>query len=332
MRFFQKLTLAATLFVTAQSQAFTPESGFWWNPNEGGSGYAFEIQDNYLFVATYVYDEGGIPIWYTAGGTMGGVRFFDGSLNYTYNGTCIDCNVTQPITLLGERGPIHIVFDTETTGTIQFQGVVKNIERFNFLLGDETDRMLGEWQTVIDFSVTGSDFPFLGDIMVFDNSFLVNGDKFVEGCRPENSIDGFCTDLAFNNNYVDAVFDFENNELLVTVDDGQLNGVDYVFEYYLKIGLNQFDGEVEYYPKNGSHNNVFYPVRGFRTGSRTFVETGDGPSKIASVENKDAKSMLSNLNVELPTKKLSEYSEEKKTKILNQRKIFKIIHEMERKR
>ena len=75
MRFFQKVIITTLLFASAQLKAFTPESGFWWNRNETGSGYAIEIQDNYLFVALYVYDQAGNPIWYTAGATLGGNYF-----------------------------------------------------------------------------------------------------------------------------------------------------------------------------------------------------------------------------------------------------------------
>ena len=332
MRFFHKLVIAASLFISLQSVAFTPESGFWWNPDEPGSGYSIEIQDNFLFVALYVYDVDGNPIWYTAGEALDGNSLFDGSLHYSFNGTCIDCSFTPAVTLFGERGPITIDFITETTATIRFQGAVKNIERFNFLLGSNTDRMLGEWQTVVDFSSTGSAFPYIGDVMLFDNTFLLDGEETVEGCRPENTIDGFCTNYAFNNNNVEAYFDHATTQLLITVDDGQLDGVDYVFDYYIDLGLDQFDGVVEYYPKNGPHNNVFYPVRGFRTASRSFVETGVGPSKAVTTSDKEAISMLSNLRVELPTKELSDYDLKQQTKIIRQREIFAKMRENQRLR
>ncbi len=281
MRFFQKLALVATFFLTAQTQAFTPESGIWWNPNESGSGYAIEIQDNFLFVALYVYDVDGNPTWYTAGTTLEGNALFNGDLHYTYNGPCIDCTYTAPITILGQRGPITINFITETTATIQFEGAVKNIEYFNFLLGDETDRMLGEWQTVIDFSSTGQGFPFSADVLLFDLITTTNG-KYAEGCRPDNTIDGFCTDFALNNHDVAATYDPVDNQLLVVVNED----TNYWLAYYLDIGVNQFDGEAELYPKVGGHNNIFYPVRGFRTASRSFIETGVGPSKAQAVESR----------------------------------------------
>jgi len=154
--------------------------------------------------------------------------------------------------------------------------------------------------------------------------------KYVEGCRPDNSIDGFCTNFAFNNHNILAYYDYSATQLRIIVDDGPTGGVDYVFEYTLDIGLNQFDGVVEFYPKNGNHNNIFYPVRGFRTASRSFVDTGVGPSKKSKKQNKEVSSMLSMLDIELPTKGLSEFNKTEQTKILRQQKTFENLHEIKR--
>jgi hypothetical protein len=327
MRIFQKLALAATLFLTAQVQAFTPESGIWWNPNESGSGYAIEIQDNFLFVALYVYDVDGNPTWYTAGTTMEGNALFNGDLHYTYNGPCIDCNYTAPITILGQRGPITINFQTESTATIQFEGAVKNIERFNFLLGDETDKMLGEWQTIIDFSSVGQGYPFSADVLLFDLITTDNG-KFAEGCRPDNTIDGFCTDFALNNHDMAATFDYGNNELLVVVNEDE----DYWLAYYLKVGLDHFRGEAELYPKNAGHNNIFYPVRGFRTASRSFIETGVGPSKSAQTSSKLNIGITHNFKSKLPSKSIESFSQEEQVKIIKRQALIqKLINKLEAK-
>ncbi len=324
MRFFQKLALVATFFLTAQSQAFTPESGIWWNPNESGSGYAIEIQDNFLFVALYVYDAAGNPIWYTAGTTLQGDALFDSDLNYNYNGTCIDCAYTEPLIIIGQRGPITINFITETTATIQFEGAVKNIERFNFILGDETDKMVGEWQAVLDFFDTGATQPFIGDVMLFKNTFIADGIKFVEGCRPENTIDGFCTNFALNNHNITAHFDYATDRLYVTVEDGQTNGTYLLFDYVLSVGLDHFIGDVEVH-EEGVYTNIFYPVRGFRTASRSFVEEGVGPSKTEQPTQKSAsevRGLFSMLNTELPSKDLSSLSKEKQLEINKRHEIF----------
>ena len=320
MRIFQKLALVATLFLTAQVKAFTPESGIWWNPNESGSGYAIEIQNNFLFVALYVYDEAGNPIWYTAGTTLQGNALFDSVLNYNYNGTCIDCNYTEPLVIAGQRGPITIHFRTESTATIQFEGAVKNIERFNFLLGDETDKMLGEWQAVLDFSDTGVAQPFIGDVMLFRDTFIADGIKFVDGCRPENTIDGFCTNFALNNHNITAHYDYSTDRLYVTVEDGQTNGTYLIFDYVLSVGLDHYVGDVEVH-EDGFYTNIFYPVRGFRTANRSSVSLTQATTSTQKVAS-EVRGLFSMLNIELPNKNLSILSKEKQVEINKRHEIF----------
>jgi hypothetical protein len=328
MRLLQKTLIAFGFFMTAQANAFTPESGFWWNPNEPGSGYSIEIQDNYLFIALYVYDEFGNPIWYTAGTTLEGNALFDSSLNYTYNGTCIDCSYTAPITIVGERGPITIVFDTETKATIQFQGAIKNIERFNFLLGDEADRMVGEWQTIIDLSSTGVDFPFNGDVLLFESTSISGSNKFADGCRPDNTIDGFCSSFALNNHEMASLFDYQTNQLNIVVDDSP----NFWLSYTVDLGLNQFDGVAEIYSKTAGHNNVFYPVRGFKTASRSFVETGVGPSKMNQSDDKNIVGIGDLNSLSVKVKPLSDFSKAEQTKLLRQQTIIQtLINRLESK-
>jgi len=268
--------LALSLACAFSVSAFTPESGFWWNPDEPGSGYAIEIQDNFLFVAFYVYDEQGNPEWYTAGAPMQGNALFDSEINYTYGGPCIHCLYTAPVTLHGEMGPVTINFLTETTATIQFGSVTKPIERMRLVLGDALQGMLGEWQAVIDFSSANVNFPFNGDVLIFDDLDRSGATDFVDGCRPNNSVDGFCSAYALQNHDLAATYDPVNDEVIVVVNDS----ADYWLAYYLKVGTYQFDGVAELYPKDSGNNNIFYPVRGFRSASRTYVETGEGPSSV----------------------------------------------------
>ncbi len=274
----KKLAVAALISLAGilPAAAFTPETGFWWNPNEPGSGYAIEIQDNFMFVAFYVYDADGNPEWYTAGAPLQGNALFDSVMHYTYGGPCIDCAYTAPITLEGEMGPVTINFLTETSGTIQFGGQVKPIERMRLVLGDTLEGMLGEWQAVIDFSSANVNFPFNGDVLIFDNLDRSGATDFVDGCRPDNSVEGFCSTYALQNHDLAATYDPVNDEVVVVVNDS----ADYWLAYYLKVGTYQFDGVAELYRKDSGNNNIFYPVRGFRTASRTYIETGEGPSSV----------------------------------------------------
>ena len=60
---FKTCLTALLMFLGTCASAMSPESGIWWNPNESGSGYVIEIQDNTLSFTTYTYEPNGIPLW-----------------------------------------------------------------------------------------------------------------------------------------------------------------------------------------------------------------------------------------------------------------------------
>lgn len=53
-------------------------NGWWWNPDESGSGYSVEIQGESLFVAAFMYDDSGNPVWYLTAGPMTTPTHYDG--------------------------------------------------------------------------------------------------------------------------------------------------------------------------------------------------------------------------------------------------------------
>ncbi|WP_395373755.1 hypothetical protein [Marinicella sp. W31] len=303
MSLFKKLTLLL-LLSTSSVHAFTPESGFWFSPN--GYGVSIEIQDNFLFAAIYVYDETGEPIWYSAGAPLVGNSLFDSELNLTVGGSCIDCPSSTPTTFVGEGGPVTIDFTSETTGTIQFNGQIQPLQRFNFLLGDELEKMLGEWQVVIDASQFIDTYPFTADVLVFRQVEVVDGDRLVTGCRSESTVFNSCTQFALDNSDMAAYFDFDLDELFVIVRDDP----DQFLIYRLTVGLDQFDGTAITYSVNSQPPASFldgntdgFIVRGFRSASRTFVESGSGPSKTVRKEVQKARPGLSSF---VPNEKILE--------------------------
>ena len=214
---------------------------------------------------------------------LAGNSYFDTELHYTYDGTCIDCNFSNPITIGGAGGPVTIDFTTETTGTIQFGDQVKNIERYNFFLGDQLQKMRGEWQVVMDVSEYTNDYPFIADVLIFDQTETFQGDYLVTGCRSESTDYNGCTNYALNYNDLAAYYDTQYEELVAVVRDDANN----YLAYYLKTGTDQFDGEAYSYPvgSNPNFGSEGFSVRGFRSASYTFVATGTGPSKSAEVES-----------------------------------------------
>ena len=84
------VTLCLLLLCSLPAWSFTPESGLYWNSDEPGSGYNIEIQDNFLFGVFYVYDDLGLPYWYTTSGFLDGNAFFEGDLYISEDGPCLN--------------------------------------------------------------------------------------------------------------------------------------------------------------------------------------------------------------------------------------------------
>lgn len=283
--------LALSLFV-APARAYTPETGVWWNPAEPGTGIFIEIQDDFLVAAAYTYDATGRATWYTATGRMTGNARFQGVLDAFDGGNCPGCAYRPNTARLGAGGPITIVFNANdpTRATLTWGGRTMPIERFPFYLKRPEDeqrmpgvqlaltKTLGEWQSVLDFSDNpNADFQYYGDVAVLDVlTFDAQGD-FVDGCRPSDSLQGYCTDADLRDHRAVMEYDTRTGEHVLVVD----NSVGTLAAYFLRIGTNDFAGEVSVYSK-GSTPTVFYPVRGHRTASRSFVQDGVGPSKQAA--------------------------------------------------
>jgi hypothetical protein len=53
-----------------QPKANQPEAGWWWNKDESGRGFFLEWQGGQLFMAGYMYDDAGNPIWYLSGDSV----------------------------------------------------------------------------------------------------------------------------------------------------------------------------------------------------------------------------------------------------------------------
>jgi hypothetical protein len=95
----------------------TPQVGLWWNPNESGSGYAFDFKHGVLVVTIYSYQPGGAPQWYLASGPLSG-NTFTSTLDKYVGGQCISCMYSGRPTLTGNDGVVTITFSSSTSATM----------------------------------------------------------------------------------------------------------------------------------------------------------------------------------------------------------------------
>src|SRR5690606_37300637 len=209
------------------ARAYTPENGLWWNPDWPGIGLQVEMQDNLMSVTVYAYDEDGFPMWYTALGFVDdSASVFEANLDEFSGGTCVGC-AFRPNTSLGPAGTMRIVFDevdpTRAVLTWSLDGGPQRtlpIERFQFYLKRQEDgsaplhttKMMGEWSATLDFSQNPNNdtgIPFFGDVLVVDRFEFSASDSlwYFDGCRPETSLDGFCTNAALASNDLAGFYD-----------------------------------------------------------------------------------------------------------------------------
>ncbi len=277
-------SLTLLLFAASSARAYTPESGVWWNPAESGVGYQIEVQDNFVGMFIYYYHPDGRPEWYTSAGFLQGNALFEGTVERYENGMCFGCTWVRN-NFDQNMGTVRVVFnaDDPTRAIMTMGGRTFPIERYQFYLKRPEDgsasirltKMLGEWSSTIDLSsVAGpASYPYSGDILVFDLLDTSQAPGFFDGCRPDNSADGFCSDDAIEWHAASGYYDTVDRRHMIVVDDSE----DFYALYELKVGSNDFRGRMALYPK-GTNPVDYYPVRGFRTASRSFVEDGVGPA------------------------------------------------------
>jgi|GEM_PF-1328918 len=110
---------------------FTPESGWWWNPTEGGRGFAIEIQNNSMFMASFLYDDAGNPVWNVSTGPMASPNQFVGDWLQYANGQSLTGSYKSPQVVNAKAGQVRVNFSDSTHATMTLpNGRIIPLERF----------------------------------------------------------------------------------------------------------------------------------------------------------------------------------------------------------
>jgi len=124
---------SASVKAAPPQTAITPALGLWENPNELGSGYAFDVKHGVLVITVYSYKTNGDAEWYiTSGPLTDNGHSFTGSLKRYKSGQCISCPYVVPIPE-DDGGIVTINFSSPTAATMSLPGGrVTNIQPSNF--------------------------------------------------------------------------------------------------------------------------------------------------------------------------------------------------------
>jgi hypothetical protein len=109
-----------------------PETGWYYAPSEGGRGYFLEVQGTTMFLAAYMYDSSGAPVWYIAQGVMDSPSAFTADLIQYAGGQTLTGAYQAPkgTTNLGQ---VRVNFSSAAEAVLTLPGgATTNLVRYRF--------------------------------------------------------------------------------------------------------------------------------------------------------------------------------------------------------
>ncbi len=182
--------------LTTVRTGFAPETGWWWNPNEPGRGFALEIQNGRIFLAGFMYDDAGNPVWYVSTGAMNAPDFYDGVWSQYANGQTLTGRYKSASVVNANLGTAVLVFSDTAHARMRLpNGQIVPLERFSLGFVSPvitvpvnkilTAKLLGEWRLDYRISSVFTDYLVFNDIR---ESSIAPGDFDVWGVNQYNSI------------------------------------------------------------------------------------------------------------------------------------------------
>ena len=110
-------TTALTRFAFGSVGAGAGENGWWWNAAEPGRGFSIETQGSAVFMAGFMYDASGNPVWYASQGTLAGSTYTSTWLTYA-NGQTLTGPYKAPSVVFTPAVPVTVAFTGSRTATL----------------------------------------------------------------------------------------------------------------------------------------------------------------------------------------------------------------------
>jgi hypothetical protein len=109
------------------------ENGWWWSSSESGRGFSIEVQGSAIFMAGFMYDDAGNPMWYAAQGSVSGGTTFNGAWQQFANGQALGGIYRAPAIVNGNVGSLGLAFTGPKSANLTLpNGRVVSLTRFEF--------------------------------------------------------------------------------------------------------------------------------------------------------------------------------------------------------
>jgi hypothetical protein len=117
----------------------TPQTGWWWNENESGRGFAIEVQGGAMFFAAYMYDASGNPTWYLSNGNMTSPTLYQGVWQQYAGGQTLTGTYVMPTVTNADVGSVTLQFTSPGAATLTLPNARQiPLTRFTFGLSGPT--------------------------------------------------------------------------------------------------------------------------------------------------------------------------------------------------
>ncbi|QDQ27275.1 hypothetical protein FNU76_13375 [Chitinimonas arctica] len=120
-----------------------PESGWWWNPAEGGRGFMLERQGDQIFMAGFLYEDDGRATWFVSQCKLSAAGDCDGSIDRYRGGQSLTGSYKTPTST--RQGQLRLQFNSPDHGTLTWPGGVVAIERFPVVADGVKQASLANW-------------------------------------------------------------------------------------------------------------------------------------------------------------------------------------------
>ena len=135
--------IAALTFLPSFAAAFTPESGWWYNPAESGRGFAIEVQNNTVFMSGFLYEADGAPLWFVTSANYSQTNNrFEGDMLSLRGGQCLSCAFRPPV-LQPSLGRISVNFTSPSSANLVWPGGSVPIVRQIYGVSEGIERTFG---------------------------------------------------------------------------------------------------------------------------------------------------------------------------------------------